>query len=896
MGRGGLALLAALSVAASVRAQAPDCFEQLRAVLANREWSEASPAGVHEELSLELAADADCAASNELGESLKKTASALLQGPRADPQQEWELLELASLGALLAGQADSAVYWRTRTAEFFRRQGRPTQSVAILEAALELHPDAANARAELLMALAESKRLIGESKAAWDLLDQAEQHLLEGPRWELVGASIPGLRAQVYLDLGLGDLARPWVERSMDIARDLRDRGPPYEGLLVAAQGRAVALEAATGNHGEALRLVDQYLGDEELYGRWRAEGAHLLLQRARSVLLLALHGEEALEVAERDLRALLAESRPDLGVLDQLDATLLLAKTLLARGDVARAQTVFEDRPKLPELPLKEGADLAVLAAHLALAEHADGERLEAAHAEVTAALDDLLAAWERAPERSGGVSFLRYAGRRSLLEAWIRLASERWGEEVGALRGLEKLVEVQRMGTLSRTASNAPAELSEIRTRLCGADRGVLVYFVAPERTHVYALDRGILVHEECPGRFAFESLQREWMLALDAARMESDSVTADLAEERALAARLSSILLPPSVQEIVAGWAGLSIVGTDLLDGVPIEWLPWRKGAHFGLDVAISFLPSLPLGSTLADEQRFAGPARELDLLLLAAPEVDPGVAESWPHLESLTLGDGFLDSLAKLYEGKRTSFSSGADASVAALDSPIVGNTGILHVIGHSLVDLGRERPVGLVLARTGNRSGLVWCEDVERLHAAELVMLTSCRSGAAPARRGDANAADMAGAWIAAGARAVLVTQRDLRLGFAQRLSLGLHRELVGGRSPCEALRRALNDLAREELPLRLPFLCGLPRIVGWGHVPLFAAHPDAEAEREAIHANAAGAPAPGSRWALVAALGGTLALVAIGALALRRRRPAWDSAERPRNHPDRGAE
>ncbi len=858
-------------------------------MLALHPWSEAPAEGVREWLVPELSAGGECAESKELGDALKSTAAALRLEPQADPQQEWELLELGSLGALLGGKPDSAVYWRTQAAEFFRLQGRPTRSVAILEAALQRHPEAMGARAEVLVALAESRRLIGDSSAAWELLEEAEQRLLDGPRWELVGASIPGLRAQIHLDLGLGDLARPWVERALEIARANRDRGPKYEDLLVAAQSRAVTLEAASGNHLEAIRLAEGYLADGELYEGSPAEGAHLLLQRARSVLLLALHGEEDLELAEHELRALLAEAGADLGALDRLDATVLLARTLLASGRVQEARTLHENRPMLPELPLKEASDVAVLGAQLELAAPSSVERLDAASAEVERALDGLMEAWRRAPERTGGVSFLRYAGRRSLLDAWIRLAVARWGEEAGAQRALEKLVQIQRLGTLSRGTEGTSAELSDIRVRLCSDDRGVLVYFVSPERLHVFAFDRHVLVRRERPGRFVFESLQRAWALALDPARMDGPAAAANLEDERDLAARLASFLLPDEIQEVVAGWSELSVVGADLLEGLPLEWLPWRKGAHLGLDVAIAFLPSFPLGLALADQSRSESGERELDLILLAAPEVEPGIVQDGTRLEPLALHAGFVRSLEDLYASKRASLSFGPDASVAALDSPVLARTGILHVIAHTLVDGRRERPIALVLARAEERSGLVWCEDIEHFASPELVLLTCCRSGAAPARRGDANAADMAGAWLAAGARAVLVTQRDLKLSAAERLSAGLHRELVAGSAPAAALRLALKALAREDPAAPLEFVYGLPRLVGWGHTPLYSPRPGPERTSSA-------AP-PGTDWMIaMAVLGGLVVLGVIGARALRARRPAWDPAGRPRNRPGRAAD
>jgi hypothetical protein len=130
----------------------------------------------------------------------------------------------------------------------------------------------------------------------------------------------------------------------------------------------------------------------------------------------------------------------------------------------------------------------------------------------------------------------------------------------------------------------------------------------------------------------------------------------------------------------------------------------------------------------------------------------------------------------------------------------------------------------------VLSADGSDDGLFRCEDVERGGAPRLVVLSSCRTASGPTRKGDPGSADMGGAWLAAGAQAVVLSHADLRFEEAARTSLVLHRALAEGGSPAEGLRAARAELLESlgaESRGEAPFRCGMLGVVGLGQRAVF---------------------------------------------------------------------
>jgi len=119
----------------------------------------------------------------------------------------------------------------------------------------------------------------------------------------------------------------------------------------------------------------------------------------------------------------------------------------------------------------------LATLWARLLIEAGAPADRLRAVLGELRAEYRAFVDQLSTMPARAGGVGFLYYDTRRSLLAELIRLHLHLEGPEAGSTLALEDLLLAQNLGSLARALRVEPPELSEIHTRLLAPDRGILV-----------------------------------------------------------------------------------------------------------------------------------------------------------------------------------------------------------------------------------------------------------------------------------------------------------------------------------------------------------------------------------------------------------------------------------
>jgi len=166
--------------------------------------------------------------------------------------------------------------------------------------------------------------------------------------------------------------------------------------------------------------------------------------------------------------------------------------------------------------------------------------------------------------------------------------------------------------------------------------------------------------------------------------------------------------------------------------------------------------------------------------------------------------------------------------GAEATRAALAERLAGAR-VAQVLAHGSYEEARERPAGMLLAAPDGAPGVfVGADEIEALDAPPLTVLTVCEGGRAPKRRGDAGAADLAGALLAAGTRARCVVQSafDLDVESARAISARFHAALAAGDAPAEALRKARAAMARDPR-FADPFHHATMVAVGLAHEPLF---------------------------------------------------------------------
>ena len=199
--------------------------------------------------------------------------------------------------------------------------------------------------------------------------------------------------------------------------------------------------------------------------------------------------------------------------------------------------------------------------------------------------------------------------------------------------------------------------------------------------------------------------------------------------------------------------------------------------------------------------------------------------PDVLERW-GLDELAVEPSRLGPLVRPWQAGDVRVLQGEAATLASLRSLDPGRARIFQFLGHGVRDYELERPARLVLAFDDAHDGLVSCLDVEADGAAaELVLLTSCRSGGGPTRRGDGAMSHLGGSFLRCGARAVVASPTDLALEPALRMSATVHEALAAGASPAEALRRARAALVADG-EWADAFFHAQYRVLGLGQQPL----------------------------------------------------------------------
>ncbi len=706
-------------------------------------------------------------------------------------EERLALLDEAILLARASGRGEPlARAWLLR-AECLIGSGRPRAAREALLAGLAEVPDQVGTRAFTLHALAEVEAQLGRAERALAELDRALVACLPGEPWDRLRARAEGTRAQVFLDLGL-------VERAARAAA-LEAQGLAAAGAdvswkdAVAADLHALHVALAQRRYEHAARAADQALARlgaghdawaavldavrAEALGRI-AEGDPARVPAARAAFARALAGP--LPERERGLTEA-RQARLEIGAGETERAGALLAS---ARARLERLARAGEADRLLPEEALVASEE-----ARLALARGGTRAELAARLAALEEAFRARLALWSGSPLVAGGLGFLQHPARRSWLWSLTRLALAVDGEERGAARALGSWMEAQAQGVLVRGRALATGDAALVRERLCAPGRGVAAYLCAPEGSFLALVDER---------RVALVALPPEAELFALAARDEREA--------------LARALLPDALEQRLAGWRELSVVGYELLGRVPFERLPTRAGDALGARAALAFLPSLPLGLELARERPTAPDER----VVLAGPSASAQAAARWPELAPLALA---ADERARLLAalGARATLVEGAQASPARLLAAGAA-CGVLQVLAHGVLDEGDA--ASLLLAPDGEHpSGLLGAAEVRAGTAPELVVLTVCGAGRGAPRRGDAEAASLAGAFLAAGARCVVASDGELAWGAALAFSERFHARLAAGDAPAEALRAARAAAAPADEGGGLEAL----RAIGWGH-------------------------------------------------------------------------
>jgi CHAT domain len=655
--------------------------------------------------------------------------------------------------------------------------GDRARAVQMLEAALERDRAPSAVRAQLALQAESIERDEEHWNAARLHLAEAEEALTGAPDSDPLVARLHGDAGRLWIDLGLPDVARPHVEAELQRARgslhacvdelqllsveldydaiDARFRELPceawYQGLSLADQGLCQLYVASAwlvrehdglAPRGSAAQLLD------DLLPAGRIDPARRPWVVRHRAVCAADEGDWP------RARALCAELACDLGAVGAPD-------DFLPPGRLGAALVALEARIELAAAPETPGR-AARLRVHL--------ERLRRSWRE-------FLENWSGAPVRGGGLAYLGLAERHQLLQELIELELAVEGEQRGAQLALEEVLEAELQSSSSRRMQLPRVDLAEAQRELTGARAGLLVYLPSRERSFVFALDpRGLRLFH-LGAEFRVRGPSRALAAAAQSAVREGRGL--DDRELVAAAADCARVLLPPELEEHIAGWQELLVVGLDDFGYVPLELLPAREGGTQGARRAIRYAPSIPMALFLG--RRVAGAQAEGARLLLA-------------------LGGSQARELADALPG-RPEVLTGEQACAARLGLAQGEHLALVYVLAHGTLDPALERPGGLRLVGGADPGGAVRAEEIEALRSAPLVVLTACKAGRAPLRRGDGGRSDLAAAFLYAGADTVVLPTCDLELDATLRIAPLIFRRLSAGEPVAEALRATREELA-----------------------------------------------------------------------------------------------
>ena len=810
-----------------------------------------------------------------------------IEAEALDPARELELLRSARDASQAVTEARDANFGERaarveyRIAELLRAEGKLASAEAGLSAALERWGATAPFhRALLRLVRAQLLRRMGRSEDALESLSKLEQDLASsvfqdyGDFALVLQVNLHGERAQVWRDLGVVELAARALEQERAAAQA---SGQPQ--LVVAWRLHRASLDLVVENFSRAVEEMQEVLSraeSSELPAALRAK-ARMLLGCALSEVEREHPGREAR--ATRVLEGALQAS--ELTGNDRLNVLLTLADLALRQRDAARAQRWLEAARQLVEnwprgegehFPFQEGTLLSVHRARLALLGGAQ-EVLEERLAEMRVAFDAFLGAWANTPLRPGGVGFLHSGDRRLVLEILARTTLAVEGQERGLPAVVELLLDAQCMGTLARRLRVEEATLAGVRSELVGRGELILLYLPSMDSSLLFVIDGEGLELHELPPRDSLRRAASEHFFAL--ARTTRASSDDSVIEAQARGLELVAQLLPAQVQARLAQAARVTVVGAELLGGVHFEALPLAGGALLGEAVALDHLPSLPVGLLLA--RRPLWPAQR-DLLLASALEPDPEARVRWPALESLPWDARREELLTRGLGERRVTLLR--EATREGLERAGPRDFAVVHLLAHGVSDPARERGAGLLLASEGvpEDSGVLWCTDVEQLKWNGLTILSVCGAAAGPERRGDDKLADLGGAFLSAGASAVVLSSERVAYESTLELMGAFHRRLAAGERCAEALRAARASLAHDA-GAAARYQAASFRLVGLGGRAPIAREPRGELARSELPRPADRGTRSGDSGLARKALCGAVALaVMVGLWGLTRRR------------------
>jgi CHAT domain-containing protein len=411
--------------------------------------------------------------------------------------------------------------------------------------------------------------------------------------------------------------------------------------------------------------------------------------------------------------------------------------------------------------------------------------------------------------PCRLGGIGFFHFEPLQQLLADLVAVQRALQPNAAGDRLAMQTVLRAQALGSLARSLSarnGARADVADLATvqNSLPAHAIALVYLPSRFRSSLLMLSRDDVAHVSLPPRTEFDEVA--WratgaLLQLGGANADPE-LTGDLQ-------LLTAQLLPKEVLDRIAPHNHLIVVASGALANLPFEALPLADGSCLGERYAVSNVASLPLRTLLQPAPSNGGPLRVLlvgNLSPAAAGRADLGLKDV-----PLEVAAPWMAPLQAPFD--RPSSLIDAAATEAALRAQPLGDYDVVHILAHGARDVRREFAFSIALGgKVGgepDQDGLLWPEDVLGMQARGLVILSACRVGRAPRRGGEDHSGNLGGAFLHAGASAVVQSRGAIRLRETCDLMAAFHDQLAKRTGWAEALKTARASLAKRSIGVRL---------------------------------------------------------------------------------------
>lgn len=633
-------------------------------------------------------------------------------------------------------------------------------------------------------------------------------------------AQVLAQRGSVNVMLGRLDLASRNLAAAQALFLEIAPDAPGVVDLRFELLQRRWDLLAVREQVDLVAAEIDEFERAQTAGGRVLASGWRAVLEVYRAnTAFVATHLDPtripaAIAATERALAV------PDIQARNVELLRLWRADLELRRDDFAAAREWLA-RAVGPRLSPRGRALAAPIAAELARRGGAPASELAQHVAELRAILREMTTTWREVAWDGESTGFLRLGTRLRVVGELIASTVAVFGDA----RAFADVLELQCCTSVSRARGAVPPTLEELRALLLPAGHGMLVYVPAWGRSHLFVLDRVHLVHVPLAAaaqlRAGVVAMQRE-LQALDV-----DASSAAVAAVRQRSRDLVDTLVPAAARELARPWDHLTVTGANLLGGLSFGCLPWTEEQLLGERFALVATASLPL--LIALGRTAAPPVRDTSFDVRVFATLQPGAEFARRNaIEPGTRLDevGWQAVAAEL--PMRGEQRVGAAASVGAWLRGSRRRTeglSILFAHGEPPVD---DQPPALGLAPDQEYDdGLLTPAVVAAAPQRGVFVLAACEAARGPVRMGDDDvAASMAGAFLGAGATAVVASRASLRASIYLDLTRHLLVELRKTCTLAEAVRRA--RLAAAEGDAARALLLGQIDCIGWDHAMVSA--------------------------------------------------------------------